>query len=123
MESNYGWSDIVDRMMAALKEVDPDVRIAHKEKFGMLRVSVRTPNDQNYANLNAIARAAEIESVSVCEACGRPGVLREQGPWIKTLCDEHAEAYYEHGWRWWDTGFEEDGITAKLPVDQSAESQ
>jgi hypothetical protein len=31
---------------------------------------------------------AGAKSLTVCELCGAPGVLRSSG-WIRTLCDEH----------------------------------
>jgi hypothetical protein len=59
-----------------------------KEKFGGLRFNVNHAND---AIRQRIGTAAD-ESFCTCEVCGQPGKLREDG-WIKTLCDEHANAY------------------------------
>ena len=59
-----------------------------KEKFGRLRVQFWATQDTEqiragYKILN--------KSIVTCEKCGRPGVLRSDLLWHKTLCDEHYE--------------------------------
>ena len=57
-----------------------------KEKFGTLRVYT----DCTTLELNRIIEAAEMESETTCEVCGREGVVvsTEQG-WLKCLCKMH----------------------------------
>ena len=116
MSEFYGWQGIIDRLEDAVGAFAPEVTLFASEKFGGLRVDAVNTGGHN-VEINSLIQKAEEESHHVCEACGRPGLTRNRAPWVKTLCDEHAEAYYEHGWRWWEDGFEEDGITAKLPFD------
>lgn len=86
-----GWFDLIWRLsekITALAALEPDPARFRaeqvKEKFGALRyyMTAATPA------INDAIRAAEAESVTICEDCGKPGVLRSKG-WHKTLCDEH----------------------------------
>lgn len=113
-ESFYGWQGIVDRLRERVEAIAPGTKLFLKEKFGELRIYSEGSGEHG-KEVAELIQAAAAESEHTCEACGRPGELRQRAPWWKTLCDQHAEAYYEHGWRWWAEGFEEDGITPKLP--------
>jgi hypothetical protein len=88
-----GWFDILWRLCEDLEPLvaqfeaagEPRFEVLQvKEKFGRLRFSV---NCQNEAIQQRIGIAAE-ECLHICETCGQPGELQEDG-WIKTLCDEH----------------------------------
>jgi hypothetical protein len=57
-----------------------------KEKFGGLRFYVKNANK----SIRQRIQAAELESTTVCDVCGKLGE-RRGGGWIRTLCDEHAE--------------------------------
>jgi hypothetical protein len=59
-----------------------------KEKFGTLRFHV----DGDSAAVGHYVEFAELHSSRVCEQCGCPGTLREDG-WLRTLCDEHDAEY------------------------------
>jgi transcription elongation factor Elf1 len=69
-----------------------------KEKFGCLRVSLNWTSetlheakDEPLVDLGYhIIGKYEDKSLSVCEVCGKPGVLR-LGGWIRTLCNAHAK--------------------------------
>ena len=58
-----------------------------KEKFGALRFYTTATTDL----CQSIIDNAEIESTTICEACGRKGKLRKIG-WLVTLCWIH---YFE----------------------------
>lgn len=81
-----GWHTLVSNLIDDLFQLDWDGQIADiKEKFGTLRFYIgpeTTKQSECIAN-------AEKKSGTICEVCGKPGVLREGG-WLKTLCDEHA---------------------------------
>jgi hypothetical protein len=66
-----------------------------KEKFGGLRYYVNCRKEEA---IRQRIGAAQEESFPICEVCGQPGTLRENGL-IKTLCDEHAGAHgaRDHG--------------------------
>ena len=109
----YGWQKIVDGLDVAIEAIAPGTKLFIKEKFGTLRI-YSEGSGEHAAEVIVLIQKAEAESEHICEACGRPGELQRRS-WWKTLCKDHAAAYYGHGWRWWVDGFEEDGITAKLP--------
>ena len=57
-----------------------------KEKFGTLRCYLIPAPEA----ASEIVDRYERLSGSVCEACGRPGRMRDEG-WSSTLCDDHAQ--------------------------------
>lgn len=56
-----------------------------KEKFGGLRFYIG-PNFSK--RLYDMIDEAEKQSYHVCERCGKPGELRKDRSWLKTLCEE-----------------------------------
>jgi hypothetical protein len=83
-----GWYDLILRTHAALIAIDPKYGLCQiKEKFGGLRYYIAEGTDEMWA----IVEAAEKESITTCEECGEPGVLRNLS-WIRTLCDKHYNA-------------------------------
>lgn len=85
-----GWHPLLVELHRRLVEVDPSYRVAQfKEKFGALRVYVDVSDPERCDAAEAIVEEIERRSATVCERCGNPGALR-QGPWVQTLCQEHA---------------------------------
>ncbi len=64
------------------------VAVQVKEKFGGLRFYYDGGDDRIYG----MVRMAESWASCTCEECGAPGKHRSGG-WIRTLCDEHEQAY------------------------------
>lgn len=63
------------------------ITIDMKEKYGQARWQHHFAEwDDDVADA---VEAIETISVGICEACGAPGRTRD-GPWIETLCHEHA---------------------------------
>lgn len=58
-----------------------------KEKFGTLRFYVNSASSEDYAAITF----AEMMSGSICETCGNLGKIRTDKPWVRTLCDVHAQ--------------------------------
>ena len=54
-----------------------------KEKFGTMRFYMSACTEE----MNAVADECENKSCTICEDCGKPGVLRDDLGWILTLCD------------------------------------
>lgn len=81
-----GWHGLLDRMHAELAAADPDYwTIQVKEKFGCLRVYLRSDGD---LEIDRITARYEALSAGVCEECGQPGKCSAGTTWwIKTLCD------------------------------------
>jgi len=79
-----GWNDIVLALHTLLIRDNPNYFIAQiKEKFGGLRYYIGGEE----TDVDVLISEAEALSYQTCEECGRPGVLREEIPWIATLCD------------------------------------
>jgi hypothetical protein len=58
-----------------------------KEKFGTLRFYINEGTDDIHRRI----AKAEIESATICEATGKPGKLRTDIGWHRTLCDEEYD--------------------------------
>ena len=64
--------------------------LCKKLKFGGLRIyfSISKKDSRNREKISSICRKAAKRSVTICEQCGKPGLLRTDRPRIKTLCDD-----------------------------------
>lgn len=86
-ECGDGWEPIIRRACEKLANNCPDLRFdCIKEKFGGLRLYTLGGAPEEAWDIIA---AAEQESYTTCERCGKPGDMRDGG-WIQTLCDAHA---------------------------------
>lgn len=113
MGAGIGWYNLLYTLMNCIdnrlenhnKRLKSDEQMAYiqvdqiKEKFGGLRFYVTPVNCDNYLSdsIDGMIDMAEAMSYTICEDCGKPGILRSGG-WIRTLCDEHEEkrqAYYK----------------------------
>lgn len=91
-----GWSAIVDKLHRDLLALDPGYTLIQvKEKFGYLRVYVRTQPDVQELADHLCGDAARKSAVT-CEGCGDPGQLRDQRAWRLTLC-ELCDLYHPDG--------------------------
>lgn len=79
-----GWKAIIDPLLAQADAEGATV-LQIKEKFGGLRFYVDGSD-----KLEEMISQAEADSFKTCELCGKPGVLRSTGSWLKTLCDDDA---------------------------------
>ena len=96
-ECGDGWFDIIWRLSEKLEPLiaamakdttEPEwlPRASQvKEKYGELSFYMSCGSDEIFKLCNA----AEIESATVCETCGKPGKLRGVS-WYYTACDEHT---------------------------------
>ena len=94
-----GWYNILDELFEKLDFLSERFNVSYtvmdiKEKFGTLRVYLAydMPDDTD-ASLAVdimldLSVYAEHRSAGICEACGKPGQIRDL-PWIKTLCKAH----------------------------------
>lgn len=89
-----GWWSILDKYVPELQASNPECDLYIKEKFGLLRLSVIGLLDDSQ-KATEIEMAAERASSTVCEFCGRPGVLRTDRSWRQTLCERCAKADYQ----------------------------
>lgn len=92
-----GWYPLMVATDRQLTRLDPRYRVHQiKEKFGTLRyycqASGDDPDPELLDAMDAITDAAERASATICERCGRPGILhRSRRGWVKTLCATCAD--------------------------------
>lgn len=120
-----GWHDLVLELDAKMAEVDPDYELHQcKEKFGGLRYYIGHAHNDACGGLEegegsiferckilVLEMEYERKSLTMCETCGAPGVLRSGG-WLRTLCDEHANGHEPAHFDWDIVPGE---VTAKAP--------
>lgn len=87
---NPGWYPMITELDAALASLDANYVIHQvKEKFGTLRYYAHTESTTVRAQFDALIRAAEEKSATICERCGQPGQLCSTPTrWRKTLCPD-----------------------------------
>jgi hypothetical protein len=101
-ECHAGWDTLIDELEDHLHYLSPTY-VTHqiKEKFGTLRYYadyVPCVEDKPHPHLVETAKRmfhrlideTERRSAFHCERCGDAGVLRNQGSWHMTLCDQCA---------------------------------
>ena len=94
IECGEGWAGLIDETASIIEAIaDRDGQplptvLQIKEKFGKLQFYI---GGATGAMFDA-ALAAEPKSAKICEVCGDPGRLHTDRPWIRTLCNRHAES-------------------------------
>lgn len=89
-ECEAGWYPLIEELSEKIQkhidETDADqVTVSQvKEKYGGLRYYLHNGDDFIYDLISEY----EKKSMKTCEKCGKPGELRTERPWIKTLCDK-----------------------------------
>ncbi len=84
-----GWNLLIKNLIQDLINLGWDKEVIQvKEKFGGLRFYI----NEGTSEIHQRIAKAEIESMKTCEITGKPGKLRNDIGWYRTLCDEE---YYE----------------------------
>lgn len=87
-----GWEKLINELTEKIHEIDPEVKVLQvKEKFGGLRYYISSGTDEVFD----LIEEAEEKSYSICQETGKPGKLRDDIGWIRTLCDEEYEKVKE----------------------------
>jgi hypothetical protein len=101
-ECGDGWFDLLDGVLSRFEEYLDHLkargvpknqwpRVSQiKEKFGTLRLYLRTSEDLPSELIQEI-EVAEKKSASICEVCGQPGMMRKDGC-LTVLCNTCFEA-------------------------------
>jgi len=85
-----GWFQLIKDLIADLIELGWNKEVCQvKEKFGGLRFYINDGNDEMHDRVHK----AETESCTICEITGKPGKLRTDISWYRTLCDEQYEYF------------------------------
>lgn len=88
-----GWYPIIVELDRDLASLDPDYELHQvKEKFGGLRFYAHSGNPDVREAFAARIEQAEQLCDRTCETCGAPGELHNEFSWLRTLCDQHADA-------------------------------
>jgi hypothetical protein len=87
-EIGDGWFPLIKELIEDLISLGWDKQTCQvKEKFGGLRFYINTGSDEIFDRISK----AEEDSYKTCEKCGKPGELRNDIGWYRTLCDEEYE--------------------------------
>jgi hypothetical protein len=83
-----GWLDLIKDLIEDLIKLGWDKQVCQvKENFGGLRFYINSGSDDIYKRITE----AENLSYKTCEATGKPGKLRNDIGWVRTLCDEEYQ--------------------------------
>ena len=84
-EVGQGWNQLIKDLISDLIKMGWNKEVVQvKEKFGMLRFYINEGTDDIHRRI----AKAEIESATICEVTGKPGKLRTDIGWYRTLSDE-----------------------------------
>ena len=84
-EVGLGWFTLIKDLITDLIELGWNKEVCQvKEKFGGLRFYINAATSEVHKRISQ----AEIESMNICEVTGKPGKLRTDIGWYRTLCDE-----------------------------------
>ena len=87
---NNGWFELIKELIEDLISLGWDKQTCQvKEKFGGLRFYINGGSDEIFNKITE----AERKSYEICEETGKPGKLRTDLGWHRTLCDEEYEKF------------------------------
>jgi len=85
---SLGWNLIIKNLIQDLIRLGWNKEVIQvKEKFGGLRFYINEGTDEIHQRI----AQAELESMKTCEITGKPGKIRTDIGWHRTLCDEEYE--------------------------------
>jgi hypothetical protein len=85
---SLGWNLIIKNLIQDLIRLGWNKEVIQvKEKFGGLRFYINEGTDEIHQRIGE----AELESMKTCEITGKPGKIRTDIGWHRTLCDEEYE--------------------------------
>lgn len=108
MSVGPGWYPLIKELIEDLIALGWDKQVTQvKEKYGTLRFYINGGTDEIHDRIEK----AEADSAHICEETGKPGKLRKDLGWIRTLSDEEykkipyisdnfqigPDGAYEHG--------------------------
>ena len=89
-ECGDGWYAVLQKLLldiamhAVASGLNPTV-VSVREKYGSLRVHL----NEDYPHIRDLLLDAENASEKICDICGGPGTLIDDGFWITTRCPTH----------------------------------
>lgn len=85
-----GWWPLLDDLSEQAKNIDPQVQLDFKEKYGVCQIDFTTESTEHFNEIAKLTSDAEDKSAGVCELCGGPGGQINRQNWYLTLCDRCA---------------------------------
>lgn len=83
-----GWRGLFTSLLQDLEKIDPAAEVVQaKQKFGELRVYLKTGSPEAYTLIDAATRVSR----TTCEKCCAAAELRNLRGYYRTLCDAHAD--------------------------------
>lgn len=83
-----GWYPLIKSLIEDLIDLGWNKQVCQvKEKFGGLRWYINGGSEEMYDRITE----AERKSYTICEVTGKPGEIRSDLGWYRTLCDEEYE--------------------------------
>jgi len=88
-ETGQGWYPLIYELLDKLQAIEDRDKIGLeitqiKEKWGGLRVYINVGTDEIWDLIDEYER----KSFTICEQCGKSGILRINHGWFTTLCDK-----------------------------------
>lgn len=89
--NSTGWNDLIGKMLSELVAAGwkMEYDVFGKEKFGELRCSMYSENEELNSALKKITDKYSGLSQKTCEICGNEGKIRTVDSWQTTLCLSH----------------------------------
>lgn len=94
-----GWWPLLDEVSAQVKELDPEIYLSYKEKYGTCQIDFVTESTEHFNEIIKLTADAEEASKTICEVCGQPGEIRTQNRWLTALCDRCASLNPSERWK------------------------
>lgn len=98
IDTGDGWYDLLDNLCQQLQSMTdhnghlpdrfPQIEATQvKEKFGTLRFYTNGSSDWQ----DGVISFAEWMSASICDECGKPGKINDDGGWLACRCPDHEQ--------------------------------
>lgn len=89
-ECQNGWEGLIDGVLRLVGRYAADTKLEMqvttvKEKFGQLRIY----HQGGDVTVDQAFDITELVSGYVCELCGKPGSLMDEGGWLEARCEDH----------------------------------
>jgi hypothetical protein len=98
IECRRGWLALITKLCEDIERVEIEMKLPPEHRCQVVQIKSKYGGLRYYTNghttqVDELIMAAEKESYTTCEYCGVRGELRNDIPWITTLCDTHYKEY------------------------------
>ncbi len=91
VELPEGWRPLYRTVVQSIADIDPNAMVIQtKEKFGELRIYMKTFNEQIYDLIDEASK----QSKTICQTCGSLGVWSKTADgFYATVCADHSAGF------------------------------